>query len=217
MRPSRSPLHEGLCGANRPAAWNALYGLESKALKQGHIVLTQGTGGVSIAAIQFAKAAGATVIATSSSADKCKYLEKLGADRVINYKETPNWGEVAKSLTPGKAGVDHILEVGGPNTMEQSLKAIKMEGVISVIGFLGGAAGEKQPSMLEALTYVCTVRGILVGSKLQFKDMNRAIDANNIHPIVDKTFPFDQAKEAYQYLWEQKHIGKVVIQLGRLE
>lgn len=198
-------------------AWNALYGLESKALKPGHIVLTQGTGGVGIAAIQFAKAAGATVIATSSSADKCKYLEKLGADRVINYKETPNWGEVAKSWTPGKAGVDHVIEVGGPNTMAQSLKAIKMEGVISVIGFVGGAGGENQPSASDTLTHLCTIRGILVGSKMQFKDMNRAIDANNIHPIVDKTFPFEQAKEAYQYMSDQKHIGKVVIQLGRLE
>lgn len=172
---------------------------------------------MSIAAIQFAKAAGATVIATTSSDEKAKYLEKLGADRVINYKTTPNWGEIAKSLTPEKAGVDHILEVGGPNTMEQSLKAVKMEGVISIIGFLGGPGAEKQPSMLDALTHMAIVRGILVGSKLQFKEMNRAIDANNIHPIVDKTFTFEQVKEAYQYQWDQKHIGKVVIQLGRLE
>jgi len=97
------------------------------------------------------------------------------------------------------------------------MKAIKMEGVISVIGFVGGAPGEKQPSTLDALTNICTIRGILVGSKAQFKDMNAAIDANNIHPVVDKTFPFEQAKEAYQYQWDQKHVGKVVIHLGRLQ
>lgn len=103
-------------------AWNALYGLESKALRPGNTVLTQGTGGVSLAAIQFAKAAGATVIATTSSDEKAKRLESLGADIVLNYKKDTNWGETAKRLSPGKMGVDHIVEVGGPGTMSQSLK-----------------------------------------------------------------------------------------------
>ncbi len=106
--------------------WNALYGL--KPLTPGDVVLTQGTGGVSIFAVQFAKAAGATIIATTSSAKKAFLLKSHGADFVINYKDTPNWGEEAKALTPGKVGVDHVLEVGGPATMEQSLRAIKIDG-----------------------------------------------------------------------------------------
>ena len=110
-------------------AWNALYGL--KPLQPGQTVLTQGTGGVSIFALQFAKAAGARVIATTSSSQKADLLKKLGADHVINYKETPNWGEEAKKLSPGGLGCEHIVEVGGPTTLKQSLNAIKIDGVIS--------------------------------------------------------------------------------------
>ncbi|KAK6208638.1 zinc-binding dehydrogenase [Colletotrichum tabaci] len=198
-------------------AWNALYGLQSKALRPGDVVLTQGTGGVSLAAIQFAVAAGATVIATTSSAAKGERLKKLGAHHVINYKETPNWGEVAKSLTPDGLGVDHIIEVGGPGTVAQSLKAVKLEGVISVIGFLSigdAASAGQQPTLLDALNNLCTIRGILVGSRQQFEEMNRAIDANGIKPVVDaKIFGFEEVKEAYQYQWEQKHFGKVVIKI----
>lgn len=153
-------------------AWNALYGLTP--LQPGDIVLTQGTGGVSIFALQFAKAAGATVIATTSSAAKGEVLKKLGADHVINYKEVPNWGEKAKSLTPKGLGIHHIIEVGGPTTMAQSLKAIKLDGVISVIGFVGGNA-EKEPSFLEALSNICTVRGLFVGSRVQHEDMVRQL------------------------------------------
>ncbi|MCJ1375067.1 hypothetical protein MMC20_006301 [Loxospora ochrophaea] len=195
-------------------AWNALYGLESKALKPGDTVLTQGTGGVSIFALQFAKAAGARVISTTSSDSKANVLKKLGADHVLNYKTDSNWGETAKSLTPSKIGIDHIIEVGGPNTMAQSLKAVKMEGVITVIGFLGGVKGEEQPSLLECLTNICTVRGVFVGSRLQFEQMNAAIDVNGIKPVVDdKVFGFKEVKEAYQYMWEQKHFGKLTIQI----
>lgn len=192
-------------------AWNALYGLESRALKPGQTVLTQGTGGVSIFALQFAKAAGAKVIATTSSAEKAETLKKLGADHVINYKETPNWGEEAKKLTPNGRGVEHVVEVGGPTTMAQSLKAIAMEGVISIIGFIGGFSKE-QPTFLDCLSNLCTVRGLLVGSRLQFEDMNRAIEANNIHPVVDKKkFALTELKDAYQYMWDQKHFGKLVV------
>lgn len=194
-------------------AWNALYGLESRALKQGDTVLTQGTGGVGIFAVQFAKSAGATVIATTSSAEKAKLLKDLGADHVINYKEDKNWGETAKSLTPGKEGVTHVLEVGGPTTMAQSLKAVKIDGVISIIGFLGGMSKD-QPTFLECLNNICTVRGLLVGSRLQFEDMNRAIEVNDIHPVVDKkVFSLEQAKDAYQYMWDQKHFGKLCIKI----
>lgn len=194
-------------------AWNGLYGLETRALKPGDTVLTQGTGGVSIFALQFAKSAGARVIATTSSKEKAETLKKLGADHVINYKEDPNWGETAKKYTPGGAGVDHILEVGGPTTMAQSLKAIKIDGVISIIGFLGGFSKD-QPTFLDCLSNICTVRGLLVGSRLQFEDMNRAIEANDIHPVVDeKVFTLDEVKEAYQYMWDQKHFGKLTIKI----
>ncbi|KAF7910502.1 uncharacterized protein EAE98_012034 [Botrytis deweyae] len=203
-------------GATLPCAavtaWNALYGL--KPLKPGDVVLTQGTGGVSIFAVQFAKAAGATVIATTSSESKASTLKKLGADHVINYKTTPEWGAHAKSLTPKSAGVAHILEVGGPTTMAQSLQAIKIDGVISIIGFVGGQANEKEPGFLDCLTNVCTVRGLLVGSREMFEDMNRSIDANGIKPVVDeKVFGLDELKEAYQYMWDQKHFGKLAIKI----
>lgn len=192
-------------------AWNALYGL--KPLAPGDVVLTQGTGGVSIFAVQFAKAAGATVIATTSSEAKAKILRSYGADHVINYKETPAWGEKAASLTPKGEGVNHVLEVGGPATMAQSLKAIKIDGVISIIGFLGGGSKD-QPGFLDALTNICTVRGILVGNRNQFEDMNRAIEANKIKPVVDeKVFSLEEAKEAYQYMWDQKHFGKLTIKI----
>lgn len=195
-------------------AWNALHGLTGKGLKPGDVVLTQGTGGVSVFAVQFAVAAGATVIATTSSDEKAEKLKALGAHHVINYKSEPNWGEVAKKLTPGGHGADHILEVGGPKTMTQSLNAVKLEGVISIIGYLGGMSRD-QPGFLECLSHLCTVRGVLVGSRMQFEDMNRAIDASKIKPVVDeRVFKFEEVKEAYQYMWDQKHFGKVVIKVG---
>ncbi|KAH7068905.1 alcohol dehydrogenase [Paraphoma chrysanthemicola] len=195
-------------------AWNALYGLESRALKPGQYVLTQGTGGVSIFALQFAKAAGARVIATTSSAKKAELLKKYGADHVINYKETPAWGEEAAKLTPGGAGVHHVVEVGGPTTMAQSLKAVAIDGVISIIGFIGGFE-KNQPTFLDCLNNLCTVRGILVGSRLQLEDMIKAIEANDIHPVVDeKVFGLSELKEAYQYMWDQKHFGKLTIKVA---
>ena len=179
-------------------AWDALYGLEGRKLMPGDWVLTEGTGGVSLFALQFAKAAGARVISTTSSAEKGEQLKKLGADHVLNYKEDENWGQTAKKLTGG-GGVRHVVEVGGPTTMKQALKAICIDGCISIIGFLGGGKSESQPSFLDCLMNICTVRGILVGSRLQFEEMNRAIEANNIKPVVDKkVFKLDEAKEAYQ-------------------
>lgn len=194
-------------------AWNALYGLESRALKPGQWVVTQGTGGVSIFALQFAKAAGARVIATTSSSSKAEKLKELGADHIINYKETPNWGEKAKEITGG-IGVQHVVEVGGPTTMAQSLKAIAIDGVITIIGFIGGM-DKNQPTFLETLNNICTVRGILVGSRLQMQDMVDAIEANDIHPVVDeKVFELKELKEAYEYMWDQKHFGKLTIKVS---
>jgi NADPH:quinone reductase-like Zn-dependent oxidoreductase len=150
---------------------------------------------------QFAKAAGATVIATTSSDDKAKKLKELGADHIINYKTQPNWGEVARGLTRDKAGVDHIMEVGGAGTLQQSFKCIKYEGVISIIGFLGGFDPKTVPGVLDTLSNICTVRGVYVGSKALMQDMIRAIEANNIHPVVDqKVFTLDKAREAYDYM-----------------
>lgn len=190
-------------------AWNALFGL--KPLKPGEWVLTQGTGGVSLFALQFAKAAGARVISTSSSAEKCETLKKLGADHVINYKEDTKWGETAKKLTGG-AGVDHVVEVGGAGTLEQSCAAIKFEGVISIIGFLSGQKTEI--TAVHALMHICTFRGVYVGSRQQLEDMVRCVEANNIHPVVDeKVFTLEQAKEAYEYMWDKKHFGKVGIKI----
>ncbi|KAK8160966.1 hypothetical protein IWX90DRAFT_438952 [Phyllosticta citrichinensis] len=193
-------------------AWNALYGVETKQLKTGDWVVTQGTGGVSMFAVQFAKAAGARVIATTSSKAKADKLKALGADHVINYKEDPKWGETAKKLTGGR-GVDHVIEVGGPLTAEQSLASVRIDGLVSIIGFLAGP-GEKQPGFLEILGNIATVRGLLVGSRAQFEDMNRAIETHNLHPIVDeKVYTLEQTKEAYQYMWEQKHFGKLAIKI----
>ncbi|KAI1344469.1 putative zinc-containing alcohol dehydrogenase [Xylariaceae sp. FL0016] len=191
-------------------SWNALYGL--KQLKPGQWVLVQGTGGVSIFALQFAKAAGAYVIATTSTKEKAETLKKLGADHVINYKEDVNWGETAKSLTPSGWGVDHVIEVGGKDTAAQSLKAIKMEGVITIVGFLGGVKVES--SIIECLTNLCTTRGIYVGSREQMEDMVAAIEANNIKPVIDeKVFSFDKTREAYDYMWAKSHFGKVAIKI----
>lgn len=194
-------------------AWNALYGVEGKSLKPGDTVLTQGTGGVSMFALQFAKAAAARVISTTSSDAKAEILKKLGADHVINYKTDEDWGETAKKATPGGAGCAHVVEVGGPKTMAQSLKAIRPEGTISIIGFLGGYSKD-QPTFLDCLSNLCTVRGIIVGSRQQFEQMNEAIDASGIKPVVDeKVFSLEDTKEAFQYMWDQKHFGKLTIKI----
>ncbi|KAJ5300872.1 Elongation factor G [Penicillium atrosanguineum] len=202
--------HPHLCCSH---GLNALYGL--KPLKPGQVVLVQGTGGVSMFGLQFAKAAGATVIASTSSAAKAEKLKELGADHIINYRQDTNWGETARKLTPEGEGVDHILEVGGPGTLAQSFKAIKYEGLISVIGFIGDGTGQDQPTILDALSNICTVRGVYVGSKELMQDMIRAIEANDIHPVVDeKVFTLDQTRKAYEHMWGQNHFGKLTIKIN---
>lgn len=203
-------------GATLPCAgltaWNALYGLTGRQLKPGQWVLTQGTGGVSMFGVQFAKAAGARVIATTGSADKVQALKDLGADHIINYKDTPEWGDKAKELTGG-VGVDHVIEVAGPKSMAQSLKAVKLDGVITIIGFVGGFSKD-QPGFIECLSNHCIARGILVGSRVMMEDMCRAIEGNleKLRPVVDKkTFKLEEVKEAYEYQWSGKHFGKVCI------
>ncbi|OKL55562.1 hypothetical protein UA08_09139 [Talaromyces atroroseus] len=186
-------------------SWNALYGL--RPLKPGQYVLVQGTGGVSVFGLQLAKAAGATVIATTSSEEKSKKLKELGADHVINYRNVPDWGELARQLTPGQSGVDYILDIGGTDTLEQSLKCIKMDGIINLIGFLG-SSDKPQPGLMLALVNICTVRGIYVGSRAMLKDMVRAFEANEIHPVLDqKIFDLEQGKQAFEYLAAQRHFA----------
>ena len=192
-------------------AWNALYGLSGRPLKAGDTVLTLGTGGVSLFAVHFAVAAGATVISTTSSAEKGEALKKLGAHHIINYRDDKSWGETVKKLTPGDEGVDFTVEVGGAATLKQSLAAIKIDGIIATVGAIGGS-NEQEPGMLNAWYNTCLVRGIAVGSRAQFEDMNKAIASNAIKPILDeKVFKLEEVREAYQYLWEQKNFGKVVV------
>lgn len=197
-------------------AWNALFGLEGRRLQAGQTVLTQGTGGVSLFAIKFALAVGAQVIATTSNETKAAQLRKMGVRHVLNYKTDPNWGATAKVLGVGGTGVDHVIEVGGQKSMAESLKAVKPEGVISLIGFLGGKAGEEQCDFGDCLKTLCIVRGLSVGSRAQFEEMNAFIDARAmpVQLVVDKWVPtMLQAKEAFEYLWQQRHWGKVVISL----
>lgn len=162
-----SYLEAGTLSCSALTAWNALYGL--KAVLPGDWVLTQGTGGVSMSALQFAKAAGARVIATTSSAAKAETLKKLGADHVINYKETPHWGDEAKKLTGG-VGVDHVIEVGGSSIVTESLKSVNIGGIVTIIGWIGGP-GETGPSFPQILSSMGIVRGIVVGSREQFEAM----------------------------------------------
>ena len=195
-------------------AWNSLFGLEGRKLKAGECVLTQGTGGVSIFAIQFALAVGAVVIATTSSASKAKKLEDMGVQHVINYREDANWGETAKKISPGGLGAHHVIEVGGEAMMEQSFKAIRLEGVISIIGFLAGKDAERKTSFWDTFTSCSVVRGINVGSREQFMEMNTFIEEKNIKPLVDeKVFDFEDAKGAYRELEGQQFFGKIVIRI----
>ncbi|KAH7268220.1 hypothetical protein FSOLCH5_008302 [Fusarium solani] len=201
-------------------AWSALYGLEGHSLKPSDFVLTEGTGGVSSFAVQFAKIAGAKVIATTSSAEKSDHLKKLGADHVINYKENPNWGQLAKNLTPNGEGVSLVVEVGGASTSRQALTALKLNGLISMVGSVGafaspGSDEATEPTFLETVISGCTVRGINCGPRVQFEEMNRAIEIHDIHPVLDaRVFKLEEARQAYQHLWDQKHFGKVVIQVA---
>ncbi|WP_251978719.1 zinc-dependent alcohol dehydrogenase family protein [Salinicola avicenniae] len=189
-------------------AWNALHGL--KTVASGDTVLALGTGGVSTFAVQFAAAAGARVIITSSSDDKLARVRALGADEGINYRTTPNWGEEARRLTGGR-GVDFVVETGGPQTLPQSLAAVRRGGLVNMIGVLG--QGEIDP--LTILASGAVVRGTVVGSGEMFEAMNRAIERNAIGPIIDRVFGWDQAQEAYRYLRASHHVGKVVIRFDR--
>lgn len=190
-------------------AWNALF--TGRAAGPGQTVLILGTGGVSVFALQFAKLAGARVIGTSSSDEKLERVRALGLDEGINYRTTPEWQQQARDLT-GSRGVDHVVEVGGPGTLPRSIQAARIGGWIHLIGsgLAPGDAINPAPAMRKGLV----LRGIRIGSREMFEAMNRAVEFHRLKPLIDRTFPFEEAKAAYRHLESQKHIGKVVISIG---
>lgn len=171
-----------------------------------------GTGGVSMTALILLKAFGSTVIVTSSSDDKLKFVqEKYGADHVINYRNTPDWGKEARKLTHGE-GVDAVIDNGGAGTIEQSLEAIKMGGLVAVIGFL--AKPKEMPDVAAlALAKGAIVRGITVGAKQYLEEIVTFVCARGLEIPVDKVFKFDQVHEAYAHLASGSHVGKICIEL----
>jgi NADPH:quinone reductase-like Zn-dependent oxidoreductase len=189
-------------------AWNAL--MEGQvALASGATVLVMGTGGVSLLALQIAKAAGARVIATSSSNEKLARVRGLGADETINYREIPDWGAAVAALAGG--GVDHVVEVGGLGTLAQSIQAVGVGGEIALIGVLT-RQGEANPMPLMLKS--ARLRGIFVGSASMARALNGFVDAHGIEPVIDRVFDFEDAKEAYVYQASPDLFGKVVIRIA---
>ena len=189
-------------------AWNAL--MVSGGLKKGESVLVQGTGGVSLFALQFSKLAGAHVIATSSSDEKLAKAKELGADETINYREHEDWDSVVLELT-NKRGVDHVVEVGGPGTMQRSMRAAKMQGHIAVIGVVAGSGDfSNVPIFMKALRLI----GVFVGSREMFEEMNTAIEQTRIRPVVDRVFDFGSVSDALNYMRSAKHFGKIVVSIS---
>ncbi len=189
-------------------AWNAL--VPQGQIKAGDSVLVQGTGGVSIFALQFARLMGARVIATSSSNAKLERVKQLGASDGINYKETPAWEDKVRELTGG-AGVDHVIEVGGAGTFNQSLKAVRLGGTISLIGVL---AGPGEVNLMPVLMKGVRVQGIFVGSREMFEAMNRAIALHRLKPVVDRVFEFKEIQAAYRHMQEAAHFGKICVRFS---
>ena len=210
------PLPRGLSyeeGATLPCAaataWCALMG--PTPLRAGQTVLTLGTGGVSIFAVQLAKALGARVVATTSGAGKADRLRSLGADEVVIYSDTPDWGARVRELTGGR-GVDRVVEVGGPATINQSLKAVALGGEIVLIGFLG----RDNPGIdfFDLANTYARVRSITVGDRANLVDLVRAVSANGIRPVIDRVFDFADAKAAFEHLEAARHVGKIVVRVG---
>ena len=190
-------------------AWRAL--VTDGPLRPGERVLVQGTGGVSLFALQFAKAAGATVIATSSSAAKLERLEALGADHVINYRATEKWGEAVLELT-GRVGVDHVIEVGGPHTLPQSVIAARTGAHLAIIGAVGGFDIDVIPFAIVQAKRL-RLQGVTVGSRRDQLDMVRAIEVSAIRPIIERTYPLEQLPAAMHGLKDRERFGKVCIEL----
>ncbi|WOF74564.1 NAD(P)-dependent alcohol dehydrogenase [Parvibaculaceae bacterium PLY_AMNH_Bact1] len=190
-------------------AWRAL--VSEGQIKAGNTVLLQGTGGVSIFGLQFAKAAGAEVIITSSSDEKLERAKELGADHVINYKATPDWAAEARKITGGR-GVDHVVEVGGAETLQQSIMAARVGGHIAVIGLLSGLM--KDVNVAAIFSQNLTIKGITVGNREQFEDMVRGIERNNIKPVIDAHYGLEELGTALGHMAGASHFGKIVIDIA---
>ena len=189
-------------------AWRAL--VVNGGLKAGDTVLTMGTGGVSIFALQIAKMMGATVISTSSSDEKLDHLKALGADYTINYRQTPDWGNHVLEITQGQ-GVDHVIEVGGPATLAQSITAARIGGHISLIGILTGIEGNVP--ILSLLAKQIRMHAFIVGSRSHQQDMVRALSASKVRPVIDCTFPLAKLADAFRHEASGKHFGKISIEI----
>jgi NADPH:quinone reductase-like Zn-dependent oxidoreductase len=190
-------------------AWNTLF--VDGALKPGATVLLLGSGGVSIWALQLAKASGLRTILTSSSDEKLERARALGADETINYRTVPEWQDEVLRLT-GDRGVDLVVEVGGQGTLKRSVAATRMGGTIAVIGGVSGFGGEFEP--LALISGAKRLTGIFVGSRTMAEDLYRFVETADIRPVVDRVFDFDRAREAYAHLEAAGHFGKVVIKVG---
>jgi NADPH:quinone reductase-like Zn-dependent oxidoreductase len=208
--PAHLSLEEG---ATLPCAgvtvWNAM--MEHAKLIAGQTVLLQGTGGVSIFGLQLARMMGIQVIITSSSDDKLARAKALGASHGINHKTTPDWEKAALGFNGGR-GVDHIVEVGGAATLARSFGAIRIGGKITMIGGLSGPATELNPGLIFARR--ANVQGISVGSMQMFEALGRAMAASGIKPVIDRMFPFDEARAGYQHMASGAHFGKIVIRVA---
>ncbi|MHB8302546.1 MAG: zinc-dependent alcohol dehydrogenase family protein [Acidobacteriaceae bacterium] len=190
-------------------AWNAL--MEVAAIKPGDTVLIQGTGGVSIFALQFAKLAGARVLGTSGSDEKLARAKQLGLDEGLNYRQHPDWAAWVKDQTRGE-GADAIVEVGGSGTFSESIKAVRLGGTIAQIGVLSGI--EDKLSLIPILMRQINITGINVGSRTMFTAMNRALEVSRMKPAIGRVFPFVDAVAAYRFLEAGEHLGKVVISIA---
>ena len=189
-------------------AWRAL--VTEGRMQPGDVVVVQGSGGVSIFALQFAKAAGCTVIATSSSDEKLARLQGLGADHLINYKTTPDWAAEVLKLTGG-VGADHIVEIGGSGTLPQSITAAKIGGHISLIGVLAGYGGPVPT--VQIMAKQIRLIGITVGTRREQQDMVRAVTANGIRPVIDSHFPLAQLGDAFRHQQAGAHFGKICVDI----
>ncbi|MEI9988697.1 MAG: NAD(P)-dependent alcohol dehydrogenase [Rhizomicrobium sp.] len=190
-------------------AWHGLM-VAGHPIRPGDSVLVLGTGGVSMFALQFARAAGARVIATSSQDAKLERAKAHGASDLINYKTHPDWDKEVLRLTGGK-GVDCVIEVGGSGTLARSMASVGYGGKVSLIGVLTGPHGDTNPHAL--MLRGASLHGIFVGNRVMFEDMLAAMTVNAIKPIIDKTYAFEDAAEAYKHQMEAKHFGKVVIRV----
>jgi NADPH:quinone reductase-like Zn-dependent oxidoreductase len=188
-------------------AWRALI-VDGK-LKVGDTVLLLGTGGVSIWALQIAKLMGAMVAITSSSGEKLERARDLGADFTLNYREQNDWGTTVRDWTGGR-GVDHVVEVGGPGTLAQSIEAVRVGGHISLIGVLTGASGEVPTAAL--MSKQARLQGLIVGSRREQQDFVRALDGGAIRPVIDRRFPLEQLGDAFRYEMSAAHFGKIGIE-----